>query len=116
MKITEKLYIERLEGMVKKYKKNPCDHCPMIENYGLEKKMIDGNKYDWGDNPSCGICHKLTAKYNDFEDKEIFLKSNKWCPCIFFKEIADEDKMLENYMIKIAWNVIRGWKKDNKEK
>ncbi len=114
MKITEKLYIERLEKMVKEYNNNPCDHCPMIENYGIHRSVfldddedIDGDK---DDRKACTICRKLTAKYNNLFDYP------KYCPCGYYKYKAfTGDGVPEGHMVNVAWNVIRGWKHDNKD-
>ena len=92
MEITEKVYIEWLERTVKKYKENICDHCPKEWEIDL---VTPGN--------ICAICNKLTEKYMEIKD------IHGWCPCHYFK--VDEDIN----MVKVAWKVIRGWKKDNKE-
>ncbi len=92
MIITEKLYIEWLEEMVKKYKKDLCDHCPK-EMAPL--KITKGY--------ACDICDKLTKEYMEIKDNKV------GCPCHYFG--YDEDIN----MVKVAWKIIRGWKKDNKE-
>lgn len=90
MKIAEKIYIEWLEGMVKKYKGDLCDHCP--------KKMEREIVYI-GD--ACDICIGLTIKYTG-------VGGVSDCPCHYFRDDKDVN------MVKVAWKVIRGWKKDNK--
>jgi len=56
MIITEKLYIEWLEKIVKKYKKYLCDHCPKE----MSSKVI-ARGY------GCDICEKLTKKYMEIK-------------------------------------------------
>lgn len=114
MKITEKLYIERLEKMIRKHKKNVCDHCPMIENYGIwQSVLVDDDEDIKGDKDyrkACIICRKLTAKYNNLFDYP------RYCPCGYYKyKVFTNNDVPEGHMGKIARNVIRGWKKDNKE-
>ena len=93
MEVTEKLYIEWLEKMVKKYKEDLCDHCPKEM---VQEKIMRGY--------ACGICDNLTKKYMEIEYMYIS------CPCYHFRGREDIN------MVKVAWKVIRGWKKDNKDK
>ena len=95
MKITEKMYIEWLEKLVKEYKEDLCDHCPKEEVPVEIREFLEN---------ACVICHNLTEKYADAEDV------GEECPCHYF-EFDDEDVN----MVKVAWKVIRGWKKDNKQ-
>ena len=114
MKITEKLYIKRLEGMVKKYKNDPCKHCPMIKYYGIDMYMIGSTRYSGGRNDICNMCRELIARYNDFENKEELLTDRNIvgyynCPCTFCeKKVFSPEKVPEGYMIKVAWNTIHG--------
>ncbi len=122
MKITEKLYIERLEKMVKLYKKDPCSHCPMQIYYARWKTMLgysfkESMSFN-GEYVHCEICRRLTAKYVEFENKEKL--NRRWCPCSFFGhfvlKLKEDEEMPGGYMTKIAWQVIKGWKKDNEKK
>ena len=92
MEVTEKLYIEWLERMGKKYKEDLCDHCPKEMS---PREIVRGY--------GCDICDKLTKKYMKIKGLRV------GCPCHYFR--GDEDIN----MVKVAWKIIRGWKKDNKE-
>ena len=109
MKITEKLYIERLEGMVKKYKKDLCRHCPMIADYGYHRSVMLDDRDVWenrDNRKACRICRKLTARYN-------FLSDLNSCPCGYYHVVVNYG-VTKGCMSKVAWKVIRGWKKDHK--
>ena len=104
MKITEKLYIERLEDMVKKCKEYLCDHCPMSQNFDSGVGVfVDSDVAD--QSLSCNICRDLHSRYLDGE-----VRLAHKCPCKYFN-IDDKTDM-----VAIAWKVIHNWKKDNKEK
>lgn len=115
MKVAEKLYIERLEGMMKKHKGDPCPHCPMSKYYSINKDIIFVGIYDY---TPCEICVKLTDKYAHVECNQSLLL-NVYCPCTFFRDYfhgcfgTESREMPKDYMSKVAWKVIRGWKKDN---
>ena len=94
MIITEKLYIEWLEKIVKKYKENLCDHCPKEES---DEIIMEGD--------TCVICDRLTKKYMQIKSMQTT------CPCHYFAYHNEDINM-----VKVAWKVIRGWKKDNKDK
>ena len=121
MKITEKLYIERLEKMMNRHRGDPCPYCPMIKYYNPEiETFINGEGVDGYDNESCKICMKLTKRYANVKcDTSI---SQGWCPCNYYRNYytgnfgTEACDMPKDYMVKVAWKVIRGWKKDNKEK
>ncbi len=91
MKVTEKIYIEWLEAMVKKYKEYLCDNCPKEQKdfFVLENSS-----------EVCDICKELARKYTG-------VGGISDCPCYYFEN--DEDIN----MVKVAWKVIRGWKKDH---
>ena len=120
MKITEKLYVTRLEKMMKRHRGDPCPYCPMALYYNPIFNYViieDGEIRGFGCK-SCKICMKLTDKYGAVKcDKSI--KYGR-CPCNYFKDYFDgrlgiqQREMPEGYMTKVAWKVIRGWKKDNK--
>lgn len=121
MKITEKFYIDRLEKMIRKYKKNPCGHCPMQRFYRREKALLGqtlNETIEGVNHIHCQICRTLTAKYTSFTYEKYFLFG--WCPCSFFRteifKLSDDEELPKGYMTKIAWQVIHGWRKDNKKK
>lgn len=104
MKITEKLYVTRLEKMIRKYKQDPCDHCPMAEDFNGDNRIMmqpgENGKYDA---KGCRICRNLTKRYADATN----IKHVCDCPCQYFSGDIN--------IVKVAWKVIRGWKKDNKQ-
>jgi len=105
MEITEKEYIEGLEKMVKEHKKDVCDHCPAERlDFTIEK--------GW-----CVICDELFEKYVEKKEPKLTSVYSCGCPCNYFKVVFREDgeEMSEDFMVKIAWKMIRGWKKDNKK-
>ena len=110
MKITEKLYITRLEKMVKLYAKNMCVHCPMMHNFkiGDDGILLAEGETGWGHHEACEICWNITEKYAGFDEA-----IGKNCPCQYIMGYLNicEDKTIA----KIAKNIIRGWKKDNKQ-
>lgn len=117
MKVTEKVYIERLEGMMKRYKNNPCDHCPMMRHYNPKEFYIyDVDEEEKRDltNAGCVICLNLTEKYNNIDTKDEDGRRS-YCPCKYYAwEIFLNEEMPDDYMTKVAYNVIRGWKKEHK--
>ena len=101
MKVTEKLYIERLETMIGRYKEDPCSHCPMTEDFDAESDVIvQSGETGIGNAKGCRICRNLTQRYANAKD----IKMRFHCPCEHFKNDG---------MAKVAWKVIRGWKKDH---
>ncbi len=101
MKITEELYIERLEEMIKLYPDNVCDHCPMSSGFDSNYSvMTDPNIANYG--LSCDICNDLHSRYTG-KGKS----SGEKCPCKYFNEDGKTD------MVAIAWKVIHGWRKDH---
>ena len=103
MKITEKLYIDRLEEMVKRYKKNMCNHCPMSLDFDSSVGVfIDDDIADYS--LSCRICEDLHSKYITITPYRV----NRLCPCNCFNKDGKTD------MITIAWKVIHEWRKDNR--
>lgn len=106
MKITEKLYIERLEKMIKKYPNDVCGHCPKMKYFMLSTNstaMYKGMEF-------CNICVSLAEKYTDYTGSKALV-----CPCYYFEEIFEnEDKaMPKDFMLKIAQKMIKGWRKDH---
>ena len=48
----------------------------------------------------------------------IYIERKGWeCPCHHFEDVFLEkgEEVPEGFMVKVAWKMIRGWKKDNKE-
>lgn len=105
MKITERLYINRLEEMVGLYKDDICEHCPMADDFCSNQETIcetDEEGLRINIQKSCDICRKLTWKYG---------YSNPYrygCPCHSFEGT-------DTNMVAVAWKVIHGWRKDNPE-
>ncbi len=123
MKITEKLYVTRLEKMMKMHRSDPCPYCPMMKYY---IPVLIGDSAFLGDdvakkgfkNESCQICMNLTAKYASVACHESITDGH--CPCMYFGRYffgsgTKKCYMPKDYMVKVAWKVIRGWKKDNKQ-
>lgn len=104
MKITEKLYIDRLEKMVKRHKENVCDHCPLAPHFKVNTGLIDGGGRCLGgmEPIGCATCRRLHEKY-------INIVGAGLCPC---SRYGNDDK---TNMVAIAWKVIHGWRKDNDE-
>ena len=102
--ITEKVYIEALEKMVKEYKGGICKYCP-----GGNEGFVVSMRQRW-----CEVCDRIFNKYVEEKKHTVIIS----CPCHHFEKSFWEKERLvpEDYMVKVAWKMIRGWKKDNKEK
>ena len=82
MEITEKLYIDRLEKMIKKYSDTLCDHCPMMQYYSVDKHLFI--TYYRVDVQCCYMCKYLVGKYTlPKKDRADFIKQHN-CPCYYF--------------------------------
>lgn len=105
IKITERMYVDKLEEMVRLHKDDVCDHCPMSEDFDPSASTICevdklGRSIDI--NKSCNICRYLTWKYA-YSDPQ-----SHSCPCQTFEET-------ETNMAGVAWQVILGWRKNHPE-
>lgn len=108
MKITEKIYIERLSDMIEKHTGDVCNHCPMMKGYAMGSVMIStdsrGNNSCYNGHIACEICRKITKRYSDVNPISIFV-----CPCGYFRKLASKEGQ-QSYQYDQAKKIIKRWK------
>ena len=121
MKITEKMYIERLEQMLETYPGHIDDCCPMHSKFEIYdddgdflKDKSDPDDVDEGLTMKCVICRKIIQEYSGF-DKKI----KKMCPCFYYTGIAFSKKLqgneIDEFIFQSATDAISRWKEKNKQ-